>query len=206
MTEPPEPLGSAAPVAAGDLVVGRDFGPATRFVDPLQDVEFEDCAFTGVVLDSATLRRVVFRGCTFTDCSLVAPVWPDSALLGCAFVGCRLVGVSFGQLADSVVVEPCSFERCRLELCGLAGRDLSGWSFTACSVLECDVADSDLRRATFADCDLSRTTFRGCDLRDASMPGTVGLALDVRDNRVLGLRVDPAAAAGLLAPLGIRVS
>jgi fluoroquinolone resistance protein len=62
-----------------------------------------------------------------------------------------------------------------------------------------------LRRTDFAGSELSGAAFAGADLRDASLVGALGYALDVREVKVKGLRVDAAGAGGLLAPFGIVV-
>lgn len=188
----------------GAYVAGQEFDSRVVASQPLVGVEFEDCTFTGVVLDAIAMRRCVFRDCRFEQCSLSGMTWPDTVLTGCVFEGCRIVGTSFSTLGVSALADPCELRGTRLHLCSLAERDLTRWTFTDCAVAECDLTGCDLRRTVWENCDFDGTALRGCDLRDAAFPGATRLAFDIRDNQVRGLRLDPDLAPVLLHSFGIR--
>lgn len=129
----------------------------------------------------------------------------DSRLLGVAFERCKLLGLDVAALdARALAADPLRFQECRLDMAAFIGVDAAGATFANCSLREADFSGAVLRGADFAGSDLMGARFAGTDLREASLLGATNYVLDVRDNRVRGLRVDAAEAARLLAVFGVQ--
>jgi fluoroquinolone resistance protein len=169
-------------------------------------VELEGCRFDGSVLERAVLRDCVFTDCTFTGCNLSMAVLDGSRFTDCRFVDCKALAVTWGRAAPAPLsTRPWDFERCRLDLGSFREAAGAGSRFAECSMREVDLAGADLRRAELTGCDLGSATFADTDLREASLLGSTGYVVDPAENRVRGLRVDTAGAAGILRAIGLVV-
>jgi fluoroquinolone resistance protein len=192
--------GSGGYAADLDLTEGLQPGEA------LPTVELEGCRLDGSVLEKAVLRDCVFTECTFTGCNLSMAVIDGSRFTDCRFVDCKALAVSWGRAAPAPLsIRPWDFVRCRLDLGSFRDAEAEGSRFHECSLREVDLAGSDLRRAELTGCDLGAATFTDTDLREASLLGSSGYVVDPAENRVRGLRVDTAGAAGILRAIGLVV-
>ena len=54
-------------------------------------------------------------------------------------------------------------------------------------------------------CDLTGARFARTCLVETDLRGSHGMSIDLRENEIRGLRVDPAAALDLLVPFGVVV-
>jgi fluoroquinolone resistance protein len=170
----------------------------------LEKVELEGCRLTGSVLEKAVLRSCRFTDCVFTGCNLSMADLDGSVFTDCRFVDCKALAVSWSRARPSPLsARPWEFEGCRLDLGSFRDGDLTGSRFTSCAMREVDLGGANLQRADFTGSDLTRATFAGTDLREASLVGAHGYAFDPAENRVRGLRVDPAAAGGILLAMGL---
>ncbi|WP_353953610.1 pentapeptide repeat-containing protein [Knoellia sp. S7-12] len=154
--------------------------------------------------ESATLLDCVFEECTFTSCNFSMTALTDTRFVECTFVGCKMLAVNWTVTgAGSLLAQPLRFERCRLDGTTFAGLDLTAFVFRDCVLTDVDFTDADLRRVDLGGSELSGARFANTDLRDADLRGTRGLALDPRDNRLKGARLDLDAAPGLLDVFGV---
>lgn len=147
---------------------------------------FEACTLSGVNLSLCRLFDVRFSECTMTESKAQAVSW---------------TGLRASGLAEHAI----SFQRCRLDYGSFIGVDLRGTRFVDCSLVDADFGEADCREVEFTGCDLSGARFAGADLRAALFADVRGLALDPRESRTLGLRVDTGAALDVVAALGIDV-
>lgn len=200
MAELIEETGGAAYVLEQRLVGSVGIGAVVR------GVEFEACTFESNVLAEARLLGCTFTECTFVGVDLGRATVTDSTFRECRFVESRLLGVNFGLAHVGGLSSAFAFEGCRLDYASFHGLALSESTWRDCRLVDVDFGECDLRRTDFAGSELSGAAFAGADLRDASLVGATGYALDVREVKVKGLRVDAAGAGGLLAPFGIVVA
>ena len=185
----PDEVGS---LAAGDVLRGRDVLGAE---------------LSGLTWESAAVVDSVFEDCTFTSCNLSMTRLTDTRFVDCTFTGCKMLAVNWTVTgAGSMLAQPLRFERCRLDGSTFAGLDLTGFTFSDCVLTDVDFSEADLRRALFTGSELSGARFASSDLRDCDLRGTRGLALDPRDNRLKGARLDLDATPGLLGPFGVVIT
>lgn len=158
--------------------------------------EVVDETLGGALEEGERVAGVTFVGCTFTD----------SVLDGCAFVGVRALGTQWGSLArPTIPPDPCTWTDCRLDLGAFGGVDLTGSRFERCTFAEADIDGTVLRGAVLDDCDLTGARFVRSDLREVDLTTSRGYAIDPTVNEVIGLRVDPAGALGLLVGFGVEI-
>ena len=194
-----------------DALAGRDRYVAdeefTVGLEPGEEVagrEFEQVSFVGTSFERAVFRDCTFIDCRFEECNLSFTGWTDSTLSGVTISGSKLVGTNFSDAHVGLVAEAAfTVVRSRLTACSFQSRDCEGWVFADSSLVDCDFSGSKLGRASFAGCDLGGTRFSDCDLRGTSFVGAVNYCFDPRDNRVQGLRLEAAAAGGVLTAQGM---
>ncbi|WP_392541925.1 pentapeptide repeat-containing protein [Oryzobacter telluris] len=187
---------------AADLDLTEGLAPG----EVLAGVELEGCRLDGCVLEKAVLRECRFTDCTFTGCNLSMADLVGSRFTDCRFVECKALAVAWGRAdAAPLSTRPWEMERCRLDLGSFRDAEVAGSRFVECSMREADLGGADLKRAELLGCDLTGATVAGTDLREASLVGSYGYAFDPAENRVRGLRLDAAAAGGILRAIGLVV-
>ena len=185
-------------------VVDLDLTEGLAPGEVLAGVEFEDCRFTGSVLEKAVLRGCRFTGCTFTGCNLSMADLAGSRFTDCRLLECKALAVAWARAdAAPLSTRPWDMERCRLDLGSWRDADVAGSRFVECSMREVDLAGADARRAELRGCDLTGATVADTDLREASLVGSYGYAFDPTASRVQGLTVDAAGAGGILRAMGL---
>lgn len=190
-----------------DWVVDLDLTEGLEPGEVLSGIEFEGCRFTGSVLEKAVLRDCRFTDCTFTGCNLSMADLVGSRFTDCRFVECKALAVAWARADEAPLsTRPWDMEQCRLDLGSWRDADLAGSRFVGCSMREVDLGGADVHGAELLDCDLAGATVAATDLRDASLVGSAGYAFDPAENRVRGLRVDAAAAGGILRAMGLVVT
>ncbi|MBR7742146.1 pentapeptide repeat-containing protein [Phycicoccus sp. BSK3Z-2] len=187
---------------AADLDLTEGLAPG----EVLAGVELEACRLDGVTLEKGVLRDCVLTDCVLTGCNLSMLDVGGTRFTDCRFVDCKALAVGWALAAVAPLsARPWDFERCRLDLGSFRDADVAGSRFAGCSLVEADLAGADLRRADLTGCDLTGATFAGTDLREAVLTDATGYVVDPAGNRVRGMRVDAAGAAGVLRALGIVV-
>ena len=180
--------------AVGELPAGLE----------LAGTDLGGCRFEGLALTEGSLRGARLSDCCFERCELTLVDVTDATMHEVVFEACRLQAVDFGALARDPIGVSVRFERCDLSLAVFRGLDLRQARFVGGTAREAVFADTDLRGVTLHGLDLSGAEIRGCDLREADLRGSSGYVLSPCDNRVRGLRIDLADAAGLLSAIGVR--
>ncbi|HHU10056.1 MAG TPA: pentapeptide repeat-containing protein [Intrasporangiaceae bacterium] len=187
--------------ALGRVFCGRT-GPGDEFVD----VDLEECRFEDAVMERSVWRRCAFDGCVFDRVNLSMATFVDVRFADCTIRESKAQAVNWTRArAGGLAQQAITFERCRLDYGTFIGLDLRGMRFVGCSLVDADFTESDCRGVEFIDCDLSGARFHGADLRGAGCFDVRGLALDVREARTLGLRVDAGAALEIVHALGIEI-
>ncbi len=187
---------------AADLDLTQGLAPG----EVLAGVELEGCRLDGCVLEKAVLRECRFTDCTFTGCNLSMVDLVGSRFTDCRFVECKALAVAWSRAdASPLSTRPWDMERCRLDLGSFRDAQVRGSRFADCSLREVDLGGADLQGAELTGCDLTAATVAGTDLRQASLVGSYGYAFDPAENRVQGLRLDAAAAGGILRAMGLVV-
>ncbi len=172
----------------------------------LDGVELEGCRFERAVLEGAVLLDCTFTDCVFRGCNLNRVDLSGSRFVDCTFVECTALAVIWTRAREATLsARPWDLERCRLDLASFQEGSIAGSRLVGCSLREADLGRADAQRVDFGGSDLSGAVFVGADLRGASLLGAVGYAFDPSENRVRGLRVEAAGAAGLLAAMGLVV-
>ena len=185
---------------AAGLTVTEGLGPG----EVVEAVDLEACRFDGCVLEGAVLRRCTFTECVFTGCNLSRVDLDGSRFVDCRFVECKALAVEWSRAAPAPLsARPWDLERCRLDLGSFQEGPVNGSRLVDCSLREADFAGADCRDVDLAGSDLTGAVFVGTDLRGASLVGAGGYAFDPAQNRVRGLRLGAADAAGLLLAMGM---
>lgn len=185
---------------AVDLMLSEGLAPG----EVLEGVEFEACTFEGAVLEAAVLRDCTFTDCVFTGCNLNRVDLAGSRFSDTTFLDCTALAVAWTRAGSAhLSARPWDFSRCRLDLASFQEAGIAGSRFVDCSLREADFAGADAARVDFAGSDLNRALFVATDLRGASLVGASNYAFDPSESRVRGLRVDAAAASGLLTSMGL---
>jgi fluoroquinolone resistance protein len=185
---------------AADLTLTEGLQPG----EVLEGVELEACRFEGSVLEGAVLRDCTFTDCLFTGVNLNRVDLSGSRFSDCRFVECTALAVVWTRAREaSLSARPWDLERCRLDLASFQEASMAGSRLVDCSLREADFGGADAQRVDFGGSDLGGAVFVGADLRDATLVGATGYAFDPSQNRVSGLRVEAAGAAGLLAAMGL---
>lgn len=172
----------------------------------VEDLDLEDCVITGGSMERSTWRRCTLERVRFSAVSLSMSRLIDTRLVECVILDSKAQAADWTGLSTSALAgQSISFERCRLDYGSFMGTDLRGMRFAGCSLVDADFSESDCREVEFVNCDLSGARFAGADLRGALLSDVRGLALDVREARTRGLRVDTGAALDLISALGIDI-
>ena len=180
----------------GDLARGTE----------IADLDLEECRLEAGVLERSTWRRCRLTDCTLTGLNLSMSTFVDVRFADCTLLESKAQAVNWtGLTTSSLAQQTLGFERCRLDYGSFMGIDGRGMRFTGCSLVDADFGEADLREVEFVDCDLSGARFAGADLRGALLVEVRGLALDVREARTDGLRVDMMAAGDVVTALGLEV-
>lgn len=173
----------------------------------LEDITFYDCRFEGCEFGEASLKRSRFVDCVFLRCDLSMVNLTDVELSGVQFGHTALVGVNGSLLArTSVAPLELRFDTCTLNYATFRDLDLSGSTFEDCLAHEVAFSGVKLIGAGFRGTDLQGSTFHDCDLSDADFRGTRNYGVNVKQNRVRGMKVSFPEALGLLAGLEVVVS
>ena len=147
-------------------------------------VEFWNCELQNCVLGPGEAQKWQFTDVQFQNCDFSGLICTELDARRCEFTGGQMLGFAAnqGRFCDTLFQNTAllraqfrfgRFERARFENCVLRGADFAG---------------ADLRNVVFQDCDL-----RECDFSNAKLGGA-----DVRGCPVEGLRLDIAAARGLI--------
>lgn len=172
----------------------------------LSGLELEECDIAGGVLERTVWRQCTLDACSFTGVDLSMSELVDVRFSDCTIRDSKAQAVSWtGVRTSGLAQRSVWFERCRLDFGAFIEVDCRGMRFASCSLVDADFAGADCRAVEFVDCDLSGARFAGADLRGALVTGARGLALDVREARTLGLRVDAPAALELVEALKIEI-
>ena len=196
-----EVLGGGGGYAA-ELTLTEGLAPG----EVLEGVELEACRFERCVLEGAVLRDCTFTDCVFTGVNLNRVDLAGSRFSDCRFVECTALAVVWTRAGEATLsARPWDLERCRLDLASFQEGSIAGSRLVDCSLREADFGGADAQRVDFGGSDLGGAVFVRTDLRGASLVGASGYAFDPSENRVRGLRVEAAWAAGLLAAMGLVV-
>ncbi|MFJ1705668.1 pentapeptide repeat-containing protein [Kitasatospora sp. NPDC088346] len=134
---------------------------------------FLECAFTGVRLDGARLRRASFNetwmhGSRLVATDLADSEWQDSAVLGSVLAGIAWYGSALRRVV---------FRQCKLESVNLRGATLRDVVFEDCL----------LRDVDFGEARLTEVAFPGSTLEEVRLGGAALSKVDLRGAARLGL-------------------
>lgn len=169
----------------------------------LAGADVSGSVFVNVDLTEASLRGARFTACRFERCEMTLVDLTDATLHDVAVVGCRLQAVAFEATARDPIGLSIAFDACDLAMATFRGLDLRGCRFEGGRLRDASFVECDLRGVSLRDLDMTGAEIRRCDLREADLRGSTGIVLSPCDNRVRGLRLDPEAALGVLASVGI---
>jgi uncharacterized protein YjbI with pentapeptide repeats len=175
-----------ADIAAKTRNEGERYTDAT-LAGPLEDVVFEDCAFDGVVVDGAGLRRarlitVVLDRLAAAELAAPYSFWRDVRISGSRIGAAELFDADW----DSVTVE-----RSKLDFANLRGARLTDVVFEGCQLGELDLGGVTAQRVAFRDCRIGTLDVTGAHLVD----------VDLRTSELRALRgIDGLAGATIDTP------
>ena len=132
----------------------------------------------------------------------------DTRFVDCTFVGCKMLAVNWTVTGAGFDARPAAALRAvppRRHDLRRAGPHRLHLRATACSPTSTSARPT-CAAPSSAGSDLSGARFASSDLRDADLRGTRGLALDPRENRLKGTRLDLDATPGLLGPFGVAIT
>ncbi|HEV2450828.1 MAG TPA: pentapeptide repeat-containing protein [Streptosporangiaceae bacterium] len=174
------PYAAALSPHRGDLEAGAaydtvHFDQASFDAQEAPGARFLDCAFTGVSLHDAGLRRCRFTGVWLSDVRVTLSDLAESEWSDATFSGGILAGAeAYGSTLTRVV-----FTGCKLDSVNFREAELTEVSFTDCLLRDVDLSGASLRRASFAGSrltgvDISRARLDRVDLRGAELGLVVG--------------------------------
>jgi uncharacterized protein YjbI with pentapeptide repeats len=149
-----------------------------------------ECAFSGVTLDSTTMRRCRMSDTWFGETRFVAADLAESTLVDAWLSGCVLAGVQ----AFSTLLRRVSFRNCKLDSVNFREATLTDVTFEDCV----------LRDPDFAGAKLTRVRFPGCALTGASFTKATCSSVDLR-GAALGTAASPGISAGYDALRGATI-
>ncbi len=134
---------------------------------------FLECAFTGVRIEEARLRRAGFnevwvQGARLVGVDLAESEWQDAEVEGSVLAGVSAYGSA---------VRRTVFRQCKLEAVNLRGAVLRDVVFEDCLLRDVDLSDAKLTGVSFPGSTLDETRLRGATLKDADLRGAVSLGL-----------------------------
>lgn len=188
----------------GSLVLDRTFAGTLPAGEGMDGVDLEGCTLRACQWTGSNLQGASFAECVFVGCNMSGALLDEVTFRECEFIGTKAMGVDFSTAqVSSLAAVPMVWRDCGLDYATMARLDMAGWTFRGCSLRETHLVGSDLRRTAFIECDLTGAAIAECDLREARLIDCVGVAVDLRDNRVSGLHVSESMAADLLSPFGV---
>jgi fluoroquinolone resistance protein len=198
-------LAREAPVSGASYHNARFVG--LRLTGTLSGVRFEDCLFEGCDLREARLHDCAFVDSDLFDCDLALLDVESTSFGGVTLEACHAVGIAWSR-ARAAALRPLGLDvkDSDLSFCSFGDLTLSRRRFEGCTIHEAAFERCDLRDASFRRSDLCGTTFSECDLRGADLRTARRYAIDVRHNRVAGMRVALPEAAALLAGLEVDLT
>ncbi len=172
----------------------------------LRGAVFHDCVF-----EAGKLRELRMEGCRFVDsdflgCDLSLISVKDCIFQGVTIEHCEVLGVDW-SVAKGDLLHPfeVDFKASAMGLTTFERMVLRGRRFEGCQLHEARFSGCDLRDTRFRGSDLAGCLFEDCDLGGADLRKATGYRLDLRRNKVHGLRVLAAEAPGLLDGWGIQI-
>lgn len=157
---------------------------------------FLECAFTGVTVQSGSLRRARFGDAWLRDTRLMGTDLAETSWTDAAFLDAVAAGLdAFGSTLRRV-----SFTGCKLDSVNLRGARLTDVRFEDCLLHEVDFTDAALTRAVFARCQLRQVNFSKASLDQADLRGCE-LDIVAGPDSLRGAIIDAGQLAGIARAL-----
>jgi uncharacterized protein YjbI with pentapeptide repeats len=121
------------------------------------DCHFEECNFSGTLLDNSSLKNVAFKKC-------------------------KVMGINFGKCSDFLF--SVAFEECMLDFSSFFQKKMKKTHFKDCSMKEVTFAEVDLSEAIFEKCDLLNASFVKTNLEKADFRTATRYSFDPEQNTI----------------------
>ncbi|EGO3302716.1 pentapeptide repeat-containing protein [Salmonella enterica] len=168
----------------------------------ISNVNYYNCLFDRIQLDSFNFRDCEFEKCRFINCSIKNLKLDFFKLIDCEFKDCLLQGVNAAE-----IMFPCSFslDNCDLRFVDFIGLRLQKSIFLSSRFFDCLFEEKDLRKSDFTGSVFNNTEFRHSDLSHCDFSMTEGLDINHEINRILSIKIPQEAGFKILKRMGVVV-
>jgi len=138
---------------------------------PLSIIIAEDCVFTGLDLENASMQSSTLDKSDFQDCAAHGADFRASSFKSAIFTRADLSQADFSALKVEKKGETVSFQPSDLTKAKLAYANLEGTNFKDANLTGADFTHANLRGADFTDATIDGATFKGADLSETILEG-----------------------------------
>ncbi len=160
--------------------------------------EYENCTFKNCVFTSLPLSDIKFIDCEFIECDLSLVICNNTS-----FTGCKMLGIFFDNCSSFGL--SFSFRGCNLNHSSFHGLSLKKQRFDSCELQETDFTDTNLTQAIFIKCNLAGALFQQTNLEYADVRTAEHVDINIKENKVHGLKIQQQQSVALLRHFKIKV-
>ncbi|PKL81512.1 MAG: hypothetical protein CVV24_14855 [Ignavibacteriae bacterium HGW-Ignavibacteriae-3] len=161
----------------------------------LNDVEFFNCEFNGVVLEKSTFNSCRFEKCSFKNCDLSVSKINNSSFLDVKFENCKLIGIDWTKICQPVKLD---FLKCKLNDCIFFNMDLRSTNFISCEVHNSDFEQTNLSKGDLTFSDFLNSSFSNTNLSYADFTDARNYRINPAQNNIRKAKFSLPEAIALL--------
>jgi len=165
--------------------------------------EYENCTFKNCVFTSLSLSDIKFIDCEFIECDLSLVICNNTLFRQAKFSDCKMLGISFDNCSSFGL--SFSFRGCNLNHSSFHGLSIKKQRFESCELQETDFTDTNLTQAMFIKCNLAGALFQQTNLEHADVRTAENFDINIKENKVQGLKIQQQQSVALLRHFKIKV-
>ncbi len=170
----------------------------------LKRAVYKECTFENCDLSKQNLNSFEFIDCAFLACNLSNNDVSSTSFKGVIFKSCKLIGIHFESVNPFLL--KLSFEECNLNYSSFYQLKIPKTKFIKSSIQEVDFTEANLKESVFDECDLTVSKFENSNLEKVDFQSSFGYTLNPSKNNIKKARFSKRELAGLLSDFDIVIS
>ncbi len=193
-------------------------------INILNQEEFYDTNFSGLMLDKNELKNKTFENCQFTDSNFNEAKLEDCKFIDCTFKSCNLSNAKFKNTSLSEVIfneskligvdwtrvqwyltSPFKFYKCNLSHSSFYELCLKKITIEECKAHDVDFRGGDFSSGSFILTDLKSSLFMRTKLYSSDFTGAINYNIDPNENNIRKGKFSMPEVVNLLHNFGIKI-